>query len=83
MVKKLLILAAAAAGAFAIWRKIANDKAEQDLWNEAVADLDSDAPVVDLMEALKKSVAASKSSEDDGAKPAKKAAPRKRAAARK
>jgi DNA end-binding protein Ku len=43
----------------------------------------ADAPVVDLMEALKKSVAASKSSEDDGAKPAKKAAPRKRAAARK
>jgi DNA end-binding protein Ku len=43
----------------------------------------TEAPVVDLMEALKKSVAASKSSEDDGAKPAKKAAPRKRAAARK
>jgi hypothetical protein len=49
MVKKLLILAAAAAGAFLIWRKIANDKAEQDLWNEAVADLEAgDAPVVDL-----------------------------------
>jgi non-homologous end joining protein Ku len=39
--------------------------------------------VVDLMEALRKSVAASKSGKDDGAKPAKKAAPRKRAAARK
>ena len=41
-----------------------------------------DAPVVDLMEALKKSVAASQ--KRDGAKPAgrKKAAPRKRAAAR-
>jgi DNA end-binding protein Ku len=45
----------------------------------------AEAPVVDLMEALKKSVAASKSSSSsgDGAKPAKKAAPRKRAAARK
>ena len=43
------------------------------------------APVVDLMEALKKSVAASKSRSDDGSKPAarKKAAPRKRAAASK
>jgi DNA end-binding protein Ku len=44
----------------------------------------AEAPVVDLMEALRKSVAASKSGgKDDGAKPAKKAAPRKRAAARK
>jgi DNA end-binding protein Ku len=45
-----------------------------------------EAPVVDLMEALKKSVAASKSrsASGDGAKPArKKAAPRKRAAASK
>jgi DNA end-binding protein Ku len=41
----------------------------------------AEAPVVDLMEALKKSVAASQSSKDDGAKPTKKAAPRKRAAA--
>jgi DNA end-binding protein Ku len=42
-----------------------------------------DAPVIDLMEALKKSVAATKgrSSSGDGAKPAKKAAPKKRAAA--
>jgi hypothetical protein len=40
--------------------------------------------VVDLMEALKKSVAASKSGSGDGAKPSagKKAAPRKRAAAK-
>jgi DNA end-binding protein Ku len=45
----------------------------------------AEAPVVDLMEALRKSVAASKPSSKsaDGAKPAKKAAPRKRAAARK
>jgi DNA end-binding protein Ku len=45
----------------------------------------AEAPVVDLMEALRKSVAASKSGsgEGDGAKPAKKAAPRKKAAARK
>jgi DNA end-binding protein Ku len=43
----------------------------------------AEAPVVDLMEALKKSVAASKSRSGDGAKPSngKKAAPRKRAAA--
>jgi DNA end-binding protein Ku len=41
-----------------------------------------EAPVVDLMEALKKSVAATKSRSGDGAKPAaKKAAPKKRAAA--
>ena len=46
----------------------------------------AEAPVVDLMEALRKSVAASKgrSAAGDGAKPAaKKSAPRKRAAARK
>jgi DNA end-binding protein Ku len=43
-----------------------------------------DAPVVDLMEALRKSVAASKTRSGDGAKPAarKNAAPRKRAAAK-
>lgn len=40
-----------------------------------------EAPVVDLMEALKKSVAATKTRSGDGAKPAKKAAPKKRAAA--
>jgi DNA end-binding protein Ku len=44
----------------------------------------AEAPVVDLMEALKKSVAASKSRSGDGEKPSrKKAAPRKRAAASK
>ncbi|HKG44160.1 MAG TPA: Ku protein [Gaiellaceae bacterium] len=44
----------------------------------------ADAPVVDLMEALRKSVAASKAGSGDGAKPAerKKAAPRKRTAAK-
>jgi DNA end-binding protein Ku len=42
-----------------------------------------EAPVVDLMEALKKSVAATKSRSGDGAKPAKKAAPKRRAAASK
>ena len=48
----------------------------------AVPEPVADAPVVDLMEALKKSVAASQ--KRDGAKPSgrKKAAPRKRAAAR-
>ena len=45
-VKKLLVLVAAAIGGFAIFRKVTNDRAEQDLWNEAVSD--SDAPVVDL-----------------------------------
>src|SRR6266550_7546062 len=53
----------------------------------AVPEPVAEAPVVDLMEALKKSVAATKSRSGsaDGAKPAerKKAAPRKRAAARK
>jgi len=45
----------------------------------------ADAPVVDLMEALRKSVAATKggSASSDGAAKAKKAAPRKKAAARK
>ena len=45
----------------------------------------ADAPVVDLMEALRKSVAATKgrSASEDGAAKAKKAAPRKKAAARK
>jgi DNA end-binding protein Ku len=48
----------------------------------AVPEPVADAPVIDLMEALKKSVAASKTSDD--AKPAarKKAAPKKRAAAK-
>lgn len=33
--KKVLVLAAAAAAGFAVWRKIQNDKLEQDLWTEA------------------------------------------------
>jgi hypothetical protein len=33
--KKLLLLAGLAAGAFAIWRKMESDKAEQDLWAQA------------------------------------------------
>jgi hypothetical protein len=45
-VKKLLVLLIAAAAGYAVYRKIANDRAEQDLWNEAVSDLD--APVLDL-----------------------------------
>lgn len=36
--KKVLILAAAAAAGFAVWRKIQNDKLEQDLWTEATND---------------------------------------------
>jgi len=55
-VKKLLILAVAAAAGYAVYRKIQQDKAEQDLWNEAIfddelEDVDVDAtgkPVVDL-----------------------------------
>ena len=44
----------------------------------------AEAPVIDLLEALKQSVAATKPRSGDGAKAtAKKAAPRKRAAARK
>ncbi|MGL5857233.1 MAG: DLW-39 family protein [Angustibacter sp.] len=33
--KKLLLLVIAAAGAFAVWRKMESDKAEQDLWAQA------------------------------------------------
>ena len=33
--KKLLAVALAGAGAFAVWRKMEADKAEQDLWAEA------------------------------------------------
>lgn len=55
-VKKLLILAVAAAAGYAVYRKIQQDKAEQDLWNEAIFDdeapvstsVDAGAPVVDL-----------------------------------
>jgi hypothetical protein len=34
-VKKLFLLALAGVGAFAIWRKMESDKAEQDLWAQA------------------------------------------------
>ena len=33
--KKLLLLAAIGAGAFALWRKVQADRAELDLWTEA------------------------------------------------
>ena len=33
--KKLLLVAAAGVGAFAVWRKVEADKAEQNLWAEA------------------------------------------------
>lgn len=36
--KKVLVLAAAAAAGFAVWRKVQNDKFEQDLWTEATND---------------------------------------------
>jgi hypothetical protein len=34
-VKKLLLLVLAGVGAFAVWRKMESDKAEQDLWAQA------------------------------------------------
>jgi hypothetical protein len=39
-VKKLLLLAVVAAGAFAVWRKVQADRAELDLWTEATTDDD-------------------------------------------
>ena len=33
--KKLFLLALAAVGAFAVWRKVQADRAELDLWTEA------------------------------------------------
>jgi hypothetical protein len=33
--KKLLLLVLAGAGAFAVWRKLESDKAEQELWAQA------------------------------------------------
>ena len=33
--KKLLVLAVAAAAGFMIWKKLQDDQAEQDLWTEA------------------------------------------------
>ena len=38
--KKLLLLAVVAAGAFAVWRKVQADRAELDLWTEATTDDD-------------------------------------------
>jgi hypothetical protein len=35
IVKKLLLLALAGAGVFAVWRKVQSDRAELDLWTEA------------------------------------------------
>ena len=35
VVKKLLLLVLAGIGAFAVWRKMESDKAEQDLWAQA------------------------------------------------
>jgi hypothetical protein len=38
-VKKLIVLAAAAAAAGAVvWKKLQDDRAEQDLWTEATSD---------------------------------------------
>jgi hypothetical protein len=34
-VKKLVVALLASAGAFAVWRRVQADKAEQDLWAEA------------------------------------------------
>jgi hypothetical protein len=36
-VKKLLLLALAALGIFALWRKMQADRAELDLWTEATS----------------------------------------------
>lgn len=55
--KKLIVLAIAAGAGYLIFRKIQQDRAEQDLWNEAIFDDDLDeietvdaqgTPVVDL-----------------------------------
>ena len=34
-IKRLLVLAVAGLGAFAVWRKVQSDRAELDLWTEA------------------------------------------------
>ena len=46
--KKLLVLAAAAAGAFAVWRKVVQRQGGAGPLERGGPDLDSDAPVVDL-----------------------------------
>jgi len=38
--KKLLIVLVAAAAAFAVWRKLESDRAEQSLWAEATDKID-------------------------------------------
>ncbi len=35
--RKLIVVAALGLGAFAVWRKVAADRAELDLWTEATA----------------------------------------------
>ena len=35
--KKLIVRAVVGLGAFAVWRKVASDRAELDLWTEATA----------------------------------------------
>jgi hypothetical protein len=39
-VKKLLVVAVAAAAGFALWRKVESDKAEQALWAEVTDPVD-------------------------------------------
>ncbi len=36
--KKLIVLVVAAAAGFLVWKKLQDDKAEQDLWTEATAE---------------------------------------------
>ena len=38
--KKLIVLAIAAAAGFLIWKKLQDDQAEQDLWTEATSTAD-------------------------------------------
>ena len=44
MLKKLLVVAIAAAGALAIQKKVRDQRAEQELWAEATDDVRSDRP---------------------------------------
>ena len=43
-VKKLVVLAIAAAAGFLVWKKFQDDQAEQDLWTEATDDVRSAPP---------------------------------------
>ncbi|MGZ4594586.1 MAG: DLW-39 family protein [Actinomycetes bacterium] len=36
--KKLIVLAVVAAAGFLVWKKLQDDKAEQDLWTEATSE---------------------------------------------